>query len=216
MNSLRRISTIGAFVLALGAHGQTWDLEGNWAPPANPNGAWQYGEVDGGVFTPLAWTGVSYGVPTVGNAFVYQNGQSYTNYGVLPGDISLEADGGNAAAQWTAPVSGKYAFTIAVGGTLLYTGNGYGNAFAADSTVTVNGAAVGSSSFTNNVMSWSFTQTLSAGSTVDAYVVNPGYPGAGNTDTHFTVNAVPEPAPFAALAVGGLVFLRRRRGIQER
>ena len=214
MKLLQRMSIIGAFALALGAHGQTWDLEGNWAPPANPNGAWQYGQVVGGTFSQLAWTGASYGVPGVG-AFIYQNNNAVLMYGVQPGDVTLESDWGNAAAQWTAPTSGQYSFTINIGGSLQNVNGGYGNNFAQDSLVSVNGALVGANSSLDNgsvnEMSWSFTRTLTAGSTVDAYVVNPGYANGGNNDTHFTVQSVPEPAPFAALGLGALFVLRRRR-----
>jgi len=215
MNLLQRISTIGAFALALGAHGQTWDLKGDWAPTNNPNGQWSYGAVNGGVFTPLAWTGVSYGVNANGNVFIYQNNTGSLAYGVQPGDITLEADWGNAAAQWTAPTAGRYSFTIAMGGTLQTAGGGYGNNFAQDSVVTVNGVGVGANSSIDNgsinMKSWSFAENLGAGSTVDAFVINPGFANGGNVDTNFTVNAVPEPAPFAALGIGALALLRRRR-----
>ena len=214
MNLYRKLSTLGVMVAAVSAGAQSWDLEGNWAPPANPNGTWQYGQMAGGaVFSPLAWdsTTLSYGTGTAGNVFVYQNTSGSLAYGIQPGDVSLEADWGDAAVQWTAPASATYAFNIALGGTLQNAGGGYGNNFAGYGAVAVNGTQVGMSSFTSNTKFWSFNETLSAGSTVDAYVLNPGFANGGNTNTLFSVNAVPEPAPLAAVAVGGLVFLRRRR-----
>lgn len=214
MNLFRKLSTLGVVAAAVSASAQSWDLEGNWAPPANPNGTWQYGQMTGGVlFTALPWdpTTTSYGIGTAGNVFDYMNTSGSLAYGIQPGDVSLEADWGDAAVQWTAPTAGGYKFNIDLGGTLQNAGGGYGNNFSVYGQVAVNGTPVGMNTFTNNTKAWTFSQYLAAGSTVDAYVLNPGFANGGNTDTLFTVSAVPEPAPFGVLAVGGLAFLRRRR-----
>jgi hypothetical protein len=38
------------------SYAATWDLAADWNPPGNPNGAWSYGQISGGVFSPLPWT----------------------------------------------------------------------------------------------------------------------------------------------------------------
>lgn len=214
MSLYRNLGMLGVMAVAGSAAAQTWDLESNWAPPANPNGQWQYGQVTAGdVFSPLAWNPLtnSYGTGAAGNVFVYMNTSGSLAYGIQPGDVSLEADWGNAAAQWTAPSPGTYYFNIAMGGTLQNSGGGYGNNFADYANVEANGSLVGMNSFLNNTKTWTFSETLSAGSTVTAYVLNPGYANGGNTNTLFAVRAVPEPSPLLALGLGGLLFLRRRR-----
>jgi len=209
MKTLVSISTLigllGSSAYATGA----WSLAGDWNPPANPNGVWSYGQVVGGVFSTLPWTPVSsdntpgvYGViqpnGSVG-AFVYQiNPSGPANYGVNPGQVSLESDWGTAAVQWKAPSSGIYDIAVAIGGTTDWEAGspgqgGTGNVHARTAGLNIGGVTQsGSYSPTANVISWDLNgELLSAGETVIAYV--PQAYGSGNNQTEFTVTAVPEP-----------------------
>jgi hypothetical protein len=193
----------------------SWDLAGDWNPPANPNGTWSYGQISGagGAFTPLPWIPVSgspvadgiYGAgnpsaPTGG--FVFKNTGLVPAYGTAPGQVSLESDNGSAAVQWTAPATGKYDLSVAIGGTTAADSFGTGNAFAQFAGLDINGNVLTPNSFVNNIKSWDINNvSLIAGETIDAYVLNPGYSGSGNTQTAFTVTAVPEPSTYLAGAL---------------
>lgn len=215
---LRFGAAMAATALVTGAFAQSWSLAADYLPNANPNGQWQYGELVSGTFSPLSWNAGtnSYGVAAVGNAFVYKNTSGSFAYGIQPDEISLESDWGTAAVRWTAPSAGTYDFVVSTGGLLANGGGGYGNRFALLGGVRVNGVNQGPTSTTDNtiikVSTWVFSQTLNAGDTVDAYVKNPGFADGGNTQTKFTVNqVVPEPASMAALGLGAVGLLRRRR-----
>jgi hypothetical protein len=192
----------------LSAFTQTWDMTADWNPPANPNGAWSYGEINGGVFTPLAWTQVSgqpnvtgvYGSGIYGVPFVYQNTAAEEYYGINPGQISIEADWGDAAVQWTAPTSGDYSLAVYIGGPtgggLPLGPGGYANTYAQWAGLNINGVSQTDTAFVNNaseiMKSWLITNlSLSAGDTVEAYVLNPGYADGGNTQAKFTITKVP-------------------------
>ena len=192
----------------------TWDLKNDYMTNTNPNGAWTYGQFTGSGFSPLAWdSGTnSYGTAAENQTFIYQNTGGSLAYGIAPGEISLEGDWGTPVARWTAPVSDTYTVTVALGGTTESAGGGYGNNFAQFAGLRLDGSDVGGGTFASNVMSWSFTQTLNAGETLDAFVLNPGNANGGNTETHFSVTGtVPEPASIACLGLGVVALIRRRR-----
>jgi hypothetical protein len=132
-----------------------------------------------------------------------------TDFGIAPGQVALESDWGHAALLWTAPKAGDYRVVVALVGTLVGGPGGYGNNVAQHGGVAVDGSKQGEISFIDNVKQWDFTVSLAAGSTV----LNPGFANGGNTQTHITVSAVPEPAPALMLAagLGGLMAWRRRR-----
>jgi hypothetical protein len=195
-----------------------WNLTADYLPAANPNGAWTYGSISGSTFSALAWNAPtsSYGIGAVGETFIYQNNSGFSDYGIAPGKISLESDWGNAAVRWTAPSTGQYMFAIGVGGTTANGPGGFGNNFAQYAGVKINGVDVAPGSFFGNVKQWGFSVTLSANSTVDTFVLNPGFASGGNTQTEISVSAVPEPASALAfgLGLGALLIVRRQVGRQ--
>jgi hypothetical protein len=191
----------------------SWNLAGDYAEATNPNGTWTYGQIPGGVFSALAWnagTG-SYGIAAPYETFVFRSASAVFDFGIAPGQVSLESDWGDAAVRWTAPVAGDYAFTVAVGGSTVSGPGGFGNNFASQAGVRVNGLDVSATGFVSNVKSWSFTVALAAGGTVDTFVINPGYDGGGNNQTIIAVSAVPEPASALLLILGtaGLALCRK-------
>ncbi len=181
----------------------------------NPNGAWTYGEVRNGSFSALAWNAGthSYGIGQVGEVFIYKRDAAGTDYGIESGEVSLESDWGSASVRWTAPTDGVYTFKIDVGGSTASGPGGYGNNFAQYAGVRINGVDEASGAFVNNVRGWNFSVNLTAGSTVDTFVLNPGFASGGNTQTKILVTAVPEPASalLLALGIGGLALRRQRR-----
>lgn len=208
-----------ATVSAVAAPG--WDLAPDYVTIANPNGAWSYGAVTTSpayAFSTLAWNPAtnSYGVAQVGNTFIYKNVSGSSDYGIGNGKVSLESDWGNAAVRWTAPAAGTYSFTVAVGGSTVSQLNGYGNNFASEAGVKVNGLDEPATSYvatsTSKLKQWSFTVALAPGDMVDTFVLNLGFANGGNTQTDISVSAVPEPASALLLGLGiGALALRRHR-----
>jgi len=200
-------------LLGSSASAQTWDLAADYNPPANPNGPWSYGQINGGVFSTLPWTPLSgypnlNGIYGTSGAFVYQNIAAYPAYGINPGQISLESDYGNTAVQWTAPATGEYEITAAIGGTTVSENGGFGNNFAQFAGLNINGVSQPDNSFADNVMSWDITDlSLTDGETVDAFVLNPGYAFGGNTETELTINEVPTTTPEPSALLGGAAIL---------
>jgi hypothetical protein len=202
---------------------QSWDLAGDWNPPGNPSGAWTYGDYDGGSFVNLTYSpdltsnpvsglgvsGVGGYLPVGGeqaDGFIFLNLTGSALYGIAPGQVSLESDWGTAVARWTAPTSGVYNITLLIGGTTAQEAGtsanppGYGNNFAQYAGLNINMVGQTADSFTNNVMNWTVSNMwLSAGTTVDASVTNPGYADGGNTQTIFHID-------YGALMVTGQVF----------
>jgi len=215
--SFRSVSVLlaSATLAASAAAATSWDLASDYAEDTNPNGAWTYGAIPNGTFSALAWNAgtSSYGVAAVGETFIYKRTASGTDFGIAFGKVSLEADWGNPAVRWTAPMAGTYAFTVAVGGSTESGPGGFGNNFASLAGVKLNGIDQVADGIVDNVKSWTFTATLATGGTVDTYVMNPGFALGGNTQTDISVSAVPEPASalLLALGMGGLALRQRQR-----
>ena len=209
----RSLALLALLTLGTTSFATSWDLAGDYVGVNNPNGAWEYGYISGSTFNQLAWEPVthSYGFATAGNVWVYQNTSGGRAYGLDNGKVGLESDWGNASVQWTAPTAGTYHFDVAVGGGTDNTGGGFGNNFASHAVLSVDGVGRAEDSFTNNVMTWSFSENLAAGSVVNVAVMNPGFALGGTTQADISVNAVPEPTSLLVLGLGAVVARRRRK-----
>jgi PEP-CTERM motif len=220
-----------------------WLLSRDWSPPANPNGAWSYGEYIGGtltgkVGTPLAggsffaenWNkaGNYYGDDADAKGHytggvVYKNTTNKAAFGIGTGEISLESDWGTAAVRWTAPTTGTYFFEAQIGGQLGPANGAFGNSFVEYAGVNINGTALAP---TSSLMTATSSKqvfrakdlSLKRGSTIDAYVANPGGitpANGGNTQLRMYVFEVPAPEPAAFIGLGlgvlGLAIRHRKR-----
>lgn len=186
----------------------SWDLAGNWgSTSANPNDSWGYGLVNAGVYSPLSYLG--------NNANGAEFGFNGTPYiykptmvsGITPGQVDLDASGQNPEVVWTAPFSMVVTITINVGGVI-------GNTQAQYAVLTVNGVQkTGSYNMLTNVQSWNLTDvSFVEHQQFSLMVPDPNGNPNPNTQTEIHVAFVtPEPAPFAALGVGALGLLLRRR-----
>jgi hypothetical protein len=173
--------------LSTPSHAQGWDLADDFSGTSNPNGAWTYGQYISGTFSALpqeqfdsTWQGPSW--ISGGDGIIKMNGGSSVYNGVGPGQVSLDADNATPVARWTAPATGIFDISVAIGG--------FGTPLDADahqSGLNINGVAqTGSYDGNSNVYTWLIHDIgLSKGTTVDAYV-NHDY-GYGNTQTAFTV-----------------------------
>jgi hypothetical protein len=119
------------------------------------------------------------------------NRSGLTEFGIGPAQASLECDYASPDARWTAPIAGFYCINIQIGGSTAQDTAGSGNASVGSAGVTMNGVNQLPASFVNNVQTWIFNYIyLHAGDTIDAFVAQ-SY-GSGNTQTFFTVRAVPQ------------------------
>jgi hypothetical protein len=182
--------------------GASWDLAGDWNPPANPNGAWAYGNYGSSnsfVYLTFVTNGVDGGaeggyLPADGEyydgGFIYENLVGSAAYGINPGQVSLECNWGTPVARWTAPASGSYNISVSIGGTTQQEGPGFGNNFAQFAGLNIN-LVLQTGSYADNVVSWTFSNiSLNAGTTVDAYVPYQGYADGGDTQAIFHIDAV--------------------------
>ena len=199
---------------------------GSWVGPAVTPGS----SYVGGSFSPDEYlsAGQGYYVTNTANpfggSFVYLNNWTTPEWGLSVGAVSLDEIGsGSPAVVWTAPASGLYDVSVEIGGSQAYMPGGYwdgtwgspvggyGNQYSSFSEVFVNGALESDSGLANNVKSWAIDNLyLSAGSKVMAIVPYCGPNGTDN-QTYFHVNAVPEPAPVIAVALGSLGLLAKRK-----
>jgi hypothetical protein len=210
----------GVVLPPTGSSGETpttatgWNLARDYLDNANPNGQWSYGQELGGAFSLLAWNAgtSSYGVAEEGQVFVYKNTTGVSDFGIDTGKVSLESDWGNAAVRWIAPSAGDYAIAVAIGGSTAAGLGGFGNNFAEYAALVIDGAERASDSFIDNVERWSFTQFLDAGSSVVAFVSNPGFASGGNTQTDIAISTVPEPSSAVLFGLGfGLLWYRQKK-----
>ncbi|HZZ42062.1 MAG TPA: hypothetical protein VFE58_03930 [Tepidisphaeraceae bacterium] len=206
MKMLHAIMAAAPLFLAATTFAQSWSLANDFNGVDNPNGVWSYGYRDSGSFVSFGTgSGSGYGS---GYLAISKNTAATPGYGIDPGQIALEADGGTPDARFIAQFASTYHFALDIGGTEAGEGGGYGNHDAQNAGLLINGTPVpGTYDPATNTYSWSFDQSLSPGDTVDAYV-GAGF-GGGNTQAIFNIS-VPEPASLSLLLTPAL-FLRRKR-----
>lgn len=224
-----------ALLMVLGAvacaGAQVFDLKADFSTSSNPSGAWSYGRASS-YSTSTGVSGFTLGVATslfsgkysgwaASGDNVSQNGTvSLANAGagvsgVNTGDIILHpgAPPGSftyAVVRWTAPSAGTITSIV-------------GQFNAADISGTVESAVYGvglqrfynSNMTANSPFNISSSIGVTAGQTVD-FVVGTGidHNNAGDsTPTMATINftPVPEPGTIAALSLGALALIRRRK-----
>ncbi len=195
---------------------QVWDLKQDFSTTQNPNGAWQYGKYNAsGVFSAnvagnflglaTGWVGDDQDRPFVGrvdNAF----------NGVSVGDIMFHVDYPTAAnpyagTRWTSPISGNIDVTAT-----FYAGD----SASVSEFVSINDVSfIGQSIDQAGDWTITFSQNVVAGDYLDFFI---GPDSGGSTsftstpvDIHITSSTVPEPASMAALGLGALSLIRRRR-----
>ena len=180
----------------------------------NPNGLWSYGWMDVGftTFTLMPYgylTGVgpdpSWGATTIGDRspVIWVNEAGYTEYGVAPGQLSLQPGPQNqpAVVRWTAPAS--IVGQVTISGLFLP-----GDGGIMDVGVRLNNTTWLMQGTDSGTFNW--TGSLSPGDTID-FDVYGGY-NYGNTPLEATITFnVPEPASLSLLVLGGLTLLRRRK-----
>jgi hypothetical protein len=207
---------LAAFVAETQA--QTWDLAHDFSLASNPNGPWSYGARDSSGLTlctdsrTMLWsTGLFLGWTFGDVPCVLLNAGSAQNFGIAAGHASLECDYLTPDARWTAPFDGAYHITLLIGSTDIDGPDGGGDRHVAGAHLEINGALQAADSFVDNVKTWNRDVFLEQGDIVDAWVAEAFQ--YGNTDTTFTITAIPDPTTLSALAlIATPLVLRRRRG----
>ena len=206
---------LGATTLGSAA---TWDVTTQYSVSSNPNGAWSYGwestlngslDLYDAVRAADQWYASSHHsgdwTPTV-----WQNDLGYADWGVLPGQISLHPgwDNSFSVVRWTSPISG----TIDVSGFF-----GAGDLGAMSYYIAANDVTALSWLTDSGTENFAFSQSVSAGDTLDFIVGTPiggGY-GFGNTPLGVTIETsgtAPEPSTWVLMLAGlaGIGLVRYR------
>lgn len=214
------LSLVGAVA---NAGAQAYVLSNSFTTALNPDNGFSFGHNNGTNFVAdSATTSVNnFNFYTTGGnnplLSVGRNMGSGMEFGIGPGQVSLESDYTIPEIQWTAITTGRYSIYSAIGGTLASDSYGTGNANANSAQLFIGGTSqngIYNNSNNNNVMSWDLSNiNLTAGETVDILVGQ--HLGSGNTQALFTISefqAAPEPGTIAlAIGIGLFGLLKVRR-----
>ena len=134
----------------------------------------------------------------------FKNATTNGSHGIAPGEAALHGgiDGKIAVAQYTVPTTGTYSLSGLFGA---------GDSGKVDLFVRYGGSNVLALFDQAGTVPFSFSRAFNAGDTIE-FGVGIGTDGFGSDSTPLVANvqAVPEPASFAALGLGALGLLRRR------
>lgn len=213
---LRAIGFTVAVGLAGALQAQTYDFASSFSiTNGNPNGVWTYGYTTtlGGAFNAFTTTmDFGNGITTwytpglsgdyTPGIYSNQSGQSHNN--VANGEVALHSgpSGEYGVARFTSPTGNLFSITGSFGA---------GDHGTVDLFILKNGATLYSVSGATATESFNLNEALVAGDTLDFVV---GYAGAyqfDSTPLSATISAVPEPASMAALSLGALALLRKRK-----
>ena len=179
----------GVTVTLNGATATTTDSSGNYSFPGLPNGT--YGVVPslaGYSFTPVSLSVSVAGQASAGNDFAAtpSAGSTYTLSGSVSGAVAQGVQvtlGGAASATATTDSSGNYSFPGLANGSYTVTPSLAGYVFTPGSaSVTVNGANVGGLSFTDSLVTYAISGTVS-GAVAQGVTVTLGGAGSGSAVT---------------------------------
>ncbi|MGD0972351.1 MAG: hypothetical protein ABSA04_13340 [Desulfobaccales bacterium] len=201
----------------------TWDVTTDFSATSDPNGAWSYGYEATGA-GPLTLFTLSGNAPNAGDGWylpnplqvpsLWKNNSSSTQYGVLPGEVSLQPAYGDTAlvvARWTSPITGS----VTLSGSF-----GAGDQGLMDYYIYENGANI--FTFISTALTGNVTESFNLGplavipgTTID-FAVGPGPNGYGYGNTPLDATIVPIPGALWLLGSGlaGLGLLRRKWGLK--
>lgn len=209
--------------LASSASAQTYDFAADFSRTTNPNGAWSYGWVTapGGAFNPYGSRTVNGGIESWNDtgegrseslAVLWYDVSNIHGIVMAPNEYALHPgpDGEWSVARFVAPVAGAFRIDA------LFDLVDADSPGSTDVDVWINGTPLGSSSLAGYGSSKAYATTaqLSVGDTVE-FVANYGTDRSFFSDStrlRATLSPVPEPASLAALGLGALALLRRRKG----
>ena len=218
------------FLLAVSAISSAASLVSDFTNTVNPNGDWSYGYKVAGVTDTLVLfdnyftvteTGYTADVRTSGTPAdltpsIYKLTSGSTagvngGNGVSLGDVSLHPGSSNqiATARWTAPATGLYDLS-----GFFKAGDGLGTSYGrVDTYVYQNSTQLFSVLDTPNTENFSLSSvSITAGDVIDVMV---GYGSDqyyyDSTPVELNIQAVPEPASIAGLALGLAALLKRKR-----
>lgn len=168
---------------------RSWDLARDFSSVNSTNSPWLLGYLEEGSFVQFTeHRAIGDGLCEdwcSSQGSIWLSCRSYMDYGILPGNVSLNSDRSTPMVRWTAPFNGAFSIIAELGGTTDWCVDGGGNANAELSGLRVNGvelpATIAIEDGSSNLKVWRIRPTaLKQGDTVDTYV-GQSY-GYGNTN----------------------------------